>query len=190
MDAAYDMARRTDKPGERRFGGEPRDDPADLPACPAGEPPAVEAHWRALISTCDGMQARHVPVLLEYCRCLADLEEARKQVQAGGAMVLTKGGDLAENPWADRERKLRAQSIQIGKQLDGALDGRVVNGAAAEAIAEATAKAEAEAEAEAKREAAAKAERAAKAKAKRAEAAEKRKATRERKASEALEASE
>ena len=59
MNAGYDMARRSVKPGEQYRQGS--DDPEDLPACPAGEPPAVEAHWRALVATCDEMKARDVP---------------------------------------------------------------------------------------------------------------------------------
>lgn len=170
MNAGYGMARRPSKPGDRH-GVKAADEPEDLPACPAGEPEAVEAHWRALVATCDRMTARDVPALLEYCRVLADLDEARRHVREGGAMVLSKSGDLTENPWADRERKLRAQSIQIGKGLDHVLNGRVVSGAAAAKAAEADRKAEAKAKAEA--------DRKAEAKERRAEEAAKRKAARE-----------
>lgn len=65
-------------------------------------------------------------MLLELARTLADLEEARRQVAEGGAFVLTKASDLTENPWAGRERKLRAQSIQLRKSLV-CLDAKVVS---------------------------------------------------------------
>ena len=157
MDAQYRMVRDPREPRAR--------EPAVMP-CPAGEPPAVEAQWAALAATCWKLTADDAVGLLELARCLADLEEARRNVAEGGAFVLTKGGDLAENPWADRERKLRAQSIQLRKSLT-CLGSVVVSRDLA-------------AEVEAKRAAEAKREREAadRAKAKRAEAAAKRKAAR------------
>lgn len=165
MDAAYDMVR------DPRPGGpfcDKNDGPEALP-CPAGEPPAVEAQWRALAATCTGMSAGDVVLMLELARCLADLEEARRQVTEGGAFVMTKSGDLTENPWAERERKLRAQSVQLRKSI--LCLGKSVVGSDFAAASAAKAKAEAEA--------AAKAEEAAKRAEARARAAEKRRAKRE-----------
>ena len=158
MDASYDMARDLRTHAQRRAAV---DGPEVLP-CPVGEPPAVETQWRALAATCEDMTAGDVVGMLDLARCLADMEEARRQVSAGGTFVLSKSGDMTENPWADRERKLRAQSVQLRKSL-GCLGTRVVSRGAA---AEFAAKAEAEAE-EAARAAAAKAEAAAKRRAKR-----------------------
>ena len=158
MDAAYDMVRDKRPYAERSGGG----GGSEVLPCPVGEPPAVEAQWRALAATCEDMTAGDVVMLLELARCLADLEEARRQVTEGGAFVMTKSGDLAENPWADRERKLRAQSVQLRKALHclgrGVVSRRFVDGAA-EAEAEAEARAGSAARAKA---AAAKAKAAAK----------------------------
>ena len=152
---------------------EPEDERDVLP-CPAGESAAVERQWTALAATCNRITAGDAVMLLELSRCLADLEEARKQVEEVGVFVVSKGGDLVENPWADRERKLRGQSMQLRKQLD-CLGAPVVS---MEAAAKVEAEVRAEAEAKAKAEAEAKAAEEAKAAAK-AEAAAKRRARRE-----------
>ena len=145
MDAAYDMVR-DERTYAERSGSSVG---SELLPCPEGEPPAVEAQWRALAATCEDMTAGDVVMLLELARCLADLEEARRQVSEGGAFVMTKSGDLTENPWADRERKLRAQSVQIRKSLH-CLGTRVVScGFVEKAEAEASAKAESAAKAKA-----------------------------------------
>ena len=164
MDAAYDMAR--DRRAHERFR-EPEDDGLEVLPCPAGESPAVEAQWQALAATCGKLTAAETLGLLDLARCQADMEEARRQVATGGAFVLTKGGDLAENPWADRERKLRAQAMQLRKGLD-CLGKRVVS---RDFAAQIDAKAKRKAEAEAKRKA--------EAEAKKAAAAEKRRRKRE-----------
>ena len=163
MDAAYDMVR--DKRTYAERGG--ADDGPEVLPCPEGEPPAVAAQWASLAATCESVPAGDVIGMLDLARCLADMEEARRQVSAGGAFVMTKSGDLAENPWADRERNLRAQSVQLRRSID-CLGKRVISRGAA---AEFSAKAEAAAKAEA--------EEVARAAAKKAEAAEKRRAKRE-----------
>ena len=90
-------------------------------------------------------------MLLELARCMADLEEARRHVAEGGAFVLTKSGDMAENPWAGRERTLRGQALQLRKSL-ACLDRRVVShDFAAQAEAEAAAAAKRKAKREAAR---------------------------------------
>lgn len=123
-----------------------RAEPEILP-CPAGEPASVEAQWRALAGTCAGVTAGDVVMLLELARCMADLEEARRHVAEGGAFVLTKSGDMAENPWAGRERTLRGQALQLRKSL-ACLDRRVVShDFVAQAEAEAAAKRKAKREA-------------------------------------------
>ena len=109
--------------------------------CPKGEPPAVEAQWDALVATVGSMSAGDVLGMLDLARCLADMEEARRNVAEGGAFVLSKSGDMTENPWADRERKLRAQSVQLRKSIDCLGRDVVSRGVAAEFTAKAEAKA-------------------------------------------------
>ena len=161
MDAQYLMARDTRLWSQREKAG------SDVLPCPAGEPPAVEAQWTALASTCDGVTAGDVVMLLELARCLADLEEARRNVTEAGAFVLTKSGDMTENPWCARERTLRAQALQLRKSLP-CLGSKVAPAPVVAAAEEARAAAAAEEE-----------RKAAAAKAKRAEAAERRRAKRE-----------
>ena len=168
MDAAYNMAR------DKRSSREVWEDGPKAHPCPAGEPPAVVAQWDALAATCTALTAGDVVMLLELARCLADLEAARRQVAEGGAFVLAASGAMTENPWADRERRLRAQAMQLRKTLTCLGSEVVTRDHAAEVDAKRAAKAKREAEAAA-REAAKKAEAAAK----RKEAAEKRKAKRE-----------
>ena len=72
MDASYVMAR--DRRSIPRWDDAPVS--PNMVPCPEGEPPAVEAQWRALSATCGRMSAGDVVMLLELARCLADLEEA------------------------------------------------------------------------------------------------------------------
>lgn len=175
MDAAYDMAidKREGSNWQREAPG-----PDRLPY-PGGEPPAVEAQWRALVATCARIESGDVVILLELARCLADLEDARRQVTEGGVFLMSKSGDLTENPWADRERKLRTQALQLRKSLTCLGSAVLSRDAAAEV--DAAAKAEAEA--------AKKAAEAAEAK-KKAEAAEKRRKRKEEREAARLQAVE
>ena len=83
---------------------------------PSGTPEPVARHCRDLCARVPWLIASDGWLLLELAQLLADVEEARKQVQAGGAMVLTKTGELRENPWAERERKLRDQLVRLAAQ--------------------------------------------------------------------------
>ena len=84
---------------------------------PAGTPEPVARHCRDPCARVPWLIASDGWLLLELAQLLANVEEARANVREHGVMVLTKTGELRENPWAERERKLRDQMVRLAGQF-------------------------------------------------------------------------
>ena len=84
---------------------------------PAGTPEPVARHCRDLCARVPWLVASDSWLLLELAQLLADVDEARANIREHGVMILTKTGEVRENPWAERERKLRDQLVRLAGQF-------------------------------------------------------------------------